>query len=44
MQFYLQKRADDPDVFRLLGEVKYEIKDYEGSVVAYRSAERVSLP
>ncbi|KAK2653082.1 hypothetical protein Ddye_012938 [Dipteronia dyeriana] len=26
----------DPDVLRLLGEVKYELKDYEGSAAAYR--------
>lgn len=41
--FDLQKKPDDPDVFRLLGEVKYELKDYEGSVASYKSAERVSL-
>ncbi|KAK4427502.1 hypothetical protein Salat_1519100 [Sesamum alatum] len=37
-----EKRPSDPDAFRLLGEVKYELKDYEGSVVAYKSAERAS--
>ncbi|KAL0354362.1 UNVERIFIED_CONTAM: hypothetical protein Sradi_3883100 [Sesamum radiatum] len=37
-----EKKPSDPDAFRLLGEVKYELKDYEGSVVAYRSAERAS--
>ncbi|KAL0341735.1 UNVERIFIED_CONTAM: hypothetical protein Scaly_1836100 [Sesamum calycinum] len=37
-----EKKTSDPDAFRLLGEVKYELKDYEGSVVAYRSAERAS--
>lgn len=40
---YMQKKPRDPDAFRLLGEVKYELKDYEGSVLAYRSAEKVSL-
>ncbi|XP_057769279.1 uncharacterized protein LOC130989332 [Salvia miltiorrhiza] len=37
-----EKKQKDPDAFRLLGEVKYELKDYEGSVLAYRSAERAS--
>ncbi|KAK4394967.1 hypothetical protein Sango_1651000 [Sesamum angolense] len=37
-----EKKTSDPDAFRLLGEVKYELKDYEGSVVAYRSAESAS--
>lgn len=32
----LQEKPSDPDVFRLLGEVKYELKDYEGSAAAYR--------
>lgn len=41
--FYLQKKPKDLDAFRLLGEVKYELKDYEGSVLAYRNAERVSV-
>lgn len=31
-----------PDAFRLLGEVKYELKDYEGSVAAYKSSFSVS--
>lgn len=42
--FDLQKKPSDPDVFRLLGEVKYELKDYEGSVLAYKTADRVSKP
>ncbi|XP_073016686.1 uncharacterized protein [Primulina eburnea] len=33
-----EKKENDPDVFRLLGEVKYAIQDYEGSAKAYRSA------
>lgn len=41
--FGLQNQQTDPDAFRLLGEVKYEIKDYEGSVVAYRNAQMVSI-
>lgn len=38
-----KEKANDPDVFRLLGEVKYELKDYDGSVAAYKSSARVSL-
>lgn len=34
----LQKKPSDPDGFRLLGEVKYELKDYAGSAKAYRTA------
>ncbi|KAI4355928.1 hypothetical protein L6164_004652 [Bauhinia variegata] len=37
-----KEKLSDPDVFRLLGEVKYELKDYEGSVVAYKSSAMVS--
>ncbi|PIN23894.1 hypothetical protein CDL12_03405 [Handroanthus impetiginosus] len=37
-----EKKPSDPDAFRLLGEVKYELKDYEGSILAYKSAERAS--
>ncbi|RDX93399.1 hypothetical protein CR513_24350, partial [Mucuna pruriens] len=37
-----KEKPNDADVFRLLGEVKYELKDYEGSVAAYRSSARVS--
>ncbi|KAI3455747.1 hypothetical protein Pfo_012410 [Paulownia fortunei] len=37
-----EKKPSYPDAFRLLGEVKYELKDYEGSILAYRSAERAS--
>ncbi|KAK6129451.1 hypothetical protein DH2020_036809 [Rehmannia glutinosa] len=37
-----EKKPRDPDAFRLLGEVKYELKDYEGSVLAYRNAEKAS--
>ncbi|KAL4589340.1 hypothetical protein LXL04_002246 [Taraxacum kok-saghyz] len=31
-------KGNDPEVFRLLGEVKFELKDYEGSIAAYKSA------
>ncbi|KAJ0076000.1 hypothetical protein Patl1_35250 [Pistacia atlantica] len=37
-----KEKPTDPDVFRLLGEVKYELKDYEGSVAAYRVSTMVS--
>ncbi|KAL2462541.1 Tetratricopeptide repeat (TPR)-like superfamily protein [Forsythia ovata] len=37
-----EKKPSDPDAFRLLGEVKYELKDYEGSAVAYRSSATAS--
>lgn len=37
-----EKKPNDPDAFRLLGEVKYALKDYEGSVVAYRSSTMAS--
>lgn len=36
--FERQERPDDAEAFRLLGEVKYELKDYEGSAAAYRSS------
>ncbi|XP_059456052.1 uncharacterized protein LOC132186212 isoform X2 [Corylus avellana] len=37
-----KEKPSDPDVFRLLGEVKYELKDFEGSATAYKSAQMVS--
>ncbi|XP_010472726.1 PREDICTED: uncharacterized protein LOC104752315 [Camelina sativa] len=37
-----KERPTDPDVFRLLGEVNYELKNYEGSIAAYRISEKVS--
>ncbi|KAH9312837.1 hypothetical protein KI387_027872, partial [Taxus chinensis] len=33
-----QKSTNNPEAFRLLGDVRYALKDYEGSVAAYRSA------
>ncbi|XP_050379839.1 uncharacterized protein LOC126797217 [Argentina anserina] len=36
------EKPSDPEVFRLLGEVKYELKDYEGSVAAYKVASKAS--
>ncbi|CAA2972815.1 5-oxoprolinase [Olea europaea subsp. europaea] len=37
-----EKKPDDRDAFRLLGEVKYALKDYEGSAIAYRSSAMAS--
>ncbi|OAY48712.1 uncharacterized protein LOC110617502 [Manihot esculenta] len=42
LQDLAKEKPTDPDVFRLLGEVKYELKDYEGSADAYRSSAMVS--
>ncbi|KDP25040.1 hypothetical protein JCGZ_22575 [Jatropha curcas] len=42
LQDLAKEKPNDPDVFRLLGEVKYELKDYEGSANAYRSSAMVS--
>ncbi|CAO2840431.1 unnamed protein product [Amaranthus hypochondriacus] len=37
-----KEKPSDPDVYRLLGEVKYELKDYEGSAAAYRNSAKVT--
>ncbi|KAD6794760.1 hypothetical protein E3N88_05656 [Mikania micrantha] len=37
-----KRKPKDPEVFRLLGEVKFELKDYEGSTAAYRSSAKIS--
>lgn len=37
-----KKKPSDPAVFRLLGEVKYQLQDYEGCVRAYRMCAMVS--
>ncbi|XP_021888125.1 uncharacterized protein LOC110807329 isoform X2 [Carica papaya] len=42
LQDLTRERPNDPDVYRLLGEVKYELKDYEGSAAAYRSSAMIS--
>ena len=39
----VQEKTKDPDAFRLLGEVKYALRDYEGSAAAYRNAFSVSM-
>lgn len=38
-----KEKPNDADAFRLLGEVKYELKDYAGSVAAYKNSAKVSL-
>ncbi|XP_077250518.1 tetratricopeptide repeat (TPR)-like superfamily protein [Tasmannia lanceolata] len=38
----VEEKPKDSDAYRLLGEVKYELKDYEGSAAAYRSAAAAS--
>ncbi|KAJ4826194.1 hypothetical protein Tsubulata_023783 [Turnera subulata] len=42
LQDLAKEKPNDPDVFRLLGEVKFELKDYEGSAAAYKSSAMVS--
>ncbi|XP_010537743.1 PREDICTED: uncharacterized protein LOC104812331 [Tarenaya hassleriana] len=37
-----KERQNDPEVLRLLGEVKLELKDYEGSIAAYKSSAMAS--
>lgn len=37
-----KERPTDPDVFRLLGEVNFELKNYEGSIAAYKISEKVT--
>ncbi|GMP35229.1 hypothetical protein CsSME_00007764 [Camellia sinensis var. sinensis] len=37
-----KKKPNDPDAFRLLGEVNYELRDYDGSAAAYRRSAMVS--
>ncbi|XP_020415845.1 uncharacterized protein LOC18784208 isoform X2 [Prunus persica] len=42
LQDLAKEKPSDPEVFRLLGEVKYELKDYEGSAAAYKVSSMVS--
>ncbi|KAJ9164515.1 hypothetical protein P3X46_024083 [Hevea brasiliensis] len=42
LQDLAKEKPTDPEVFRLLGEVKYVLKDYEGSANAYRISVMVS--
>eukprot|EP00262_Sarcandra_glabra_P015604 TRINITY_DN485_c0_g1_i3.p1 TRINITY_DN485_c0_g1~~TRINITY_DN485_c0_g1_i3.p1 ORF type:complete len:429 (-),score=98.41 TRINITY_DN485_c0_g1_i3:122-1408(-) len=37
-----KERPKDSGAYRLLGEVKYELKDYEGSAASYKSSASVS--
>ncbi|KAF1898642.1 hypothetical protein Lal_00023650 [Lupinus albus] len=37
-----KEKPNDADVLRLLGEVNYELKDYEGSVAAYKTSAMAS--
>lgn len=37
-----KEKPSDPDVLRLLGEVRFELKEYEASEAAYRSSAKVS--
>ncbi|KAK6915217.1 hypothetical protein RJ641_020334, partial [Dillenia turbinata] len=37
-----KEKPNDPEVFRLLGEVRYELKNFEGSAAAYRRAGLIS--
>ncbi|GMH03881.1 hypothetical protein Nepgr_005720 [Nepenthes gracilis] len=36
-----KEKPSDPEVFRLLGEVKYELKDYDASAAAYKSSAKM---
>ncbi|XP_058102511.1 uncharacterized protein LOC131246419 isoform X3 [Magnolia sinica] len=38
----IEERPKDSDAYRLLGEIKYELKDYDGSVAAYRRSASAS--
>ncbi|XVE91129.1 hypothetical protein DITRI_Ditri20bG0130000 [Diplodiscus trichospermus] len=42
LQDLVKVKTSDPEVFRLLGEVKYELKAYDGSAAAYKLATEVS--
>ncbi|GAB4849926.1 hypothetical protein Ancab_039890 [Ancistrocladus abbreviatus] len=38
-----KEKPSDPEVFRLLGEVKYALKDYEASATAYKNSKKVYI-
>ncbi|RWR84833.1 Tetratricopeptide repeat-containing domain-containing protein [Cinnamomum micranthum f. kanehirae] len=42
LESLIRENPNDSEAFRLLGEIKYELKDYEGSVAAYRSSASAS--
>lgn len=37
-----KRKPNDPDVFRLLGEVKYQLKDYDGSARGFKTSAMMS--
>jgi tetratricopeptide (TPR) repeat protein len=37
-----EEKPNDPEVFRLLGETKYEAKDYDGSAAAFKTSATVN--
>lgn len=41
--YLIQERPGDYEAYRLLGEVKYQLKDYESSAAAYKSCLSVSM-
>lgn len=41
--FFSPQNEPSSDAFRLLGEVKFNLKDYEGSAAAYKSSATVSM-
>ncbi|CAM8877977.1 unnamed protein product [Rhodiola kirilowii] len=42
LEDFVKEKPSDPEALRLLGEVKFELKDYAGSVAAYRGAAEAS--
>ncbi|CAN6573754.1 unnamed protein product [Malus baccata var. baccata] len=42
LQDLIKEKPSDPEVFRLLGEVKYELKDFEGSAAAFKVSSSMS--
>ncbi|OWM81935.1 hypothetical protein CDL15_Pgr007974 [Punica granatum] len=38
----IEKKPNDPDVYRVLGEVRTELQDYEGSAAAYKKSSALS--
>ncbi|KAM7253975.1 hypothetical protein ACFE04_031657 [Oxalis oulophora] len=42
LQDLAKERPSDPDILRLLGEIKFALKDYEGSAAAYKLSAVVS--
>ncbi|XP_050103018.1 uncharacterized protein LOC126582837 isoform X2 [Malus sylvestris] len=42
LQDLIKEKPSDPEVFRLLGEVKYELKDFEESAAAFKVSSSMS--